>query len=37
MTRRLSRNGVAVLDVEAEALHLEAVNAYLEIKRRGVL
>ncbi len=35
--RRIAQDGVAVIDVDAEALSLAAVNKYLEIKSRGTL
>ncbi|MBE2250088.1 MAG: DUF58 domain-containing protein [Myxococcus sp.] len=35
--RKVGQDGVAVIDVEADALSLAAVNKYLEIKSRGAL
>jgi uncharacterized protein (DUF58 family) len=37
MKRKVVQDGVTVVDVEANALGLAAVNKYLEIKARGVL
>ena len=35
--RKVGQDGVTVIDVEADALSLAAVNKYLEIKSRGAL
>ena len=35
--RRVGRDGVSVVDVEANELSLAAVNKYLEVKARGSL
>ncbi len=37
MKRKVGRDGVTVLDVDARQLSLAAVNQYLEIKARGLL
>jgi uncharacterized protein (DUF58 family) len=37
MKRKVGRDGVTVVDVEADKLSLAAVNQYLEIKARGTL
>ena len=37
MKRKVGQDGVTVIDVEAQALSLAAVNQYLEIKARGTL
>ncbi len=37
MKRKVGQDGVTVIDVEAHALSLAAVNQYLEIKARGTL
>ncbi len=37
MKRKVGRDGVTVIDVEADQLSLAAVNKYLEVKSRGVL
>lgn len=37
MKRKIGQDGVMVVDVEAEALSMSAVNKYLEIKARGTL
>jgi uncharacterized protein (DUF58 family) len=37
MKRKVGRDGVTVVDVDADQLSLAAVNQYLEIKARGTL
>jgi uncharacterized protein (DUF58 family) len=37
MKRKIATDGVMVVDVEANALSMSAVNKYLEIKARGRL
>lgn len=37
MKRKVGRDGVTVIDVEANELSLAAVNTYLEVKARGTL
>ena len=37
MKRKVGRDGVTVVDVDANQLSLAAVNQYLEIKARGTL
>jgi hypothetical protein len=37
MKRRVAGDGVTLVDVDASELNLAAVNAYLNIKARGVL
>ncbi len=37
MKRKVGRDGVTVIDVDAQSLSLAAVNQYLEIKARGTL
>jgi uncharacterized protein (DUF58 family) len=37
MKRKVGRDGVTVIDVEADQLSLAAVNKYLEVKARGAL
>jgi uncharacterized protein (DUF58 family) len=37
MKRKVGRDGVTVIDVDADQLSLAAVNKYLEVKARGAL